>query len=172
MSSLFRAEAVEHRRQRLEGDIVLTRSVSLWVMTTLLAAVAVTLVLWVTLGQYRRTETVPGEVLPTGNFSKVFADRPGRILWVGVQEGQQVQQGQAIATIQIEQALAGGLSPNAERLASFSSQARLIRAQRSYENDRAAGERSRLVELIAGLNKECSTMSDQLALQRQTVESA
>lgn len=170
-TSLYRAEAINHRRQRLEGDVTLTRSMPLSVITGLLTVITGAIVLWATLGHYSRTETVTGSLAPEGVISKVFADKPGQLVWLGVRDSDVVRQGQPIATIRTEQNLEGGASPDAERLVSVAEQAQLTERELGYENDRAAKERVRLTRLIADLGSERAQMTSQIDLQRQAVVS-
>lgn len=169
--SLYRSEALESRRQRLEGDVLLTRSLPLWVITGLLTAITITLILWAVLGSYARTETVPGALTPDGVLSKVYADKPGRVTWLGVKEGDVVRKGQPIATIQVEQTLSNGRSPNGERLASVAEQARLTNSELGYEDHRTATERARLTKLVAELGREHDDLDAQLGFQKEAVAS-
>lgn len=171
MSSLFRTEAMQYRKNRLEGDVLLTRSIPLWVVTALLASITLTLVLWATLGHFSRTEQVQGNIVPDGVLSKIYADHPGRITWLGVKEGDIVRRGQPIATVRLEQSLTGGISPNDERLTSIAEQARLTQQELGYENQRNGAERQRLTRLITELGHERDEMQAQLELQKLAVRS-
>jgi len=170
-SSLFRPEALDHRRQRLEGEVTLTRSLPLSVITGLLTVITIAIALWAVLGHYSRTETVTGSLTPEGVLSKVYADKPGQLVWLGVKDGEIVRRGQPLATIRTEQNLEGGASPDAERLASVAEQTQLTARELGYENDRADKERVRLTRLIADLGVERAQMTTQVDLQKQAVAS-
>ena len=170
-SLLFRPEALEHRRHRLDGEVTLTRSMPLSVITGLLVVITATVASWATFGHYSRTETVVGSLTPDGVLSKVYADRPGRLVWLGVKEGDMVRQGQPIATIRTAQDLADGASPDDERLASVAEQSRLTSREVGYENDRADKEHARLARLISDLGTEKAQMTSQIDLQKQAVAS-
>lgn len=171
VNDLFRVEATEHRRNRLEGDVLLTRSVPLWIITALIATISTTLVLWATLGHFSRTERVQGNVVSEGVLSKIFADHPGKIVWLGVKEGDLVARDQPIAMLRIEQAMTGGASPNDERLRSIGEQSKLTLRELGYENGRSSAERRRLTHLIAELDQERDQLQTQLNLQKQAIES-
>lgn len=171
LSVLFRPEALESRRNRLEGDVMLTRSVSLWVITLLLSAVTLALALWAILGHYSRTEIVPGAITSDRALSKIFADRPGRVVWLGVKDGEVVREGQPIVTIRVEQALAGGRSPNGERLNLVQEQRHLAAGELVDENIRTATERQRLNLLISQLNEERGELTSQLDIQKSAIAS-
>ncbi|WP_050453154.1 HlyD family secretion protein [Candidatus Burkholderia verschuerenii] len=155
----------------MRGEILLTRSLSLWAITALLVAITSTLALWAALGSYARIETVPGALIPDGVLSKVYSDKPGRVVWLGVREGDVVRRGQPLATVQVEQNLANGHSPNDERLASVAEQARLTKSELRYEGDRTATERARLERLLDELGQERGVLDAQLVLQKQAVAS-
>lgn len=104
-------------------------------------------------------------------MSKVFADRPGAITWLGVREGDIVHAGQAIATVRIEQPLADGRSPGRERLISVAREARLTDEQLRLEDVGNDAERARLTRLIAELGQEHDQLATQVELQRQAVVS-
>ena len=170
-STLFRTEALERRKARLEGDVILTRSISLSLVTVLLTAITIALVIWAVFGSYSRTETVPGALDPDGVLSKVYAERPGEIIWLGVKDGDLVKAGQAIATVRIEQPLANGRSPGRERLISVAEQARLTDEQLRLEDASSTAERARLTRLISELGQEHDQLAAQVDLQRQAVAS-
>lgn len=170
-SLLFRPEALDHRRQRLEGEVTLTRSMPLSVITGLLTVITASIALWAVLGHYSRTETVTGSLTPEGALSKVYADKPGQLVWLGVNDGDLVRQGQPIATIRTEQDLEGGASPDTERLASVAEQTQLTARELGFENDRAGKERARLTRLIGDLGAERAQMISQIDLQKQAVAS-
>ncbi|WP_428970463.1 HlyD family secretion protein [Sphingomonas sp. Xoc002] len=169
MQDLFRTEAIDGQRHRLEGDVTLTRSIPLSVVTGLLTTITVSIALWASLGHYSRSETVAGSLAPEGVLSKVYAERPGRVVWLSVRDGDLVRQGQPLATINTEQDLEGGISPDAERLASVAEQSRLTRRELGYEDDRAEKERQRLTRLKSDLNAERTQLASQIALQKEAV---
>lgn len=171
MNSLFRDAAIDYRRRRLEGDVTLTRSIPLSVITALLTVITVVIASWVILGQYSRTEAVTGSISPAGVLAKVYADKPGQIVWFGVKDGDVVRKGQPIATISTEQDLEGGASPDEQLLSSVGQQVNLLSREMNYEDTRALKERDRLNRLIQDLTNERSQMSGQIELQKQAVTS-
>ncbi|WCM25916.1 HlyD family efflux transporter periplasmic adaptor subunit [Sphingomonas sp. QA11] len=168
---MFRPEAMNHRRQRLEGEVTLTRSLPLSVTIGLLTAITIFIATWAIMGHYSRTETVTGSLTPEGVLSKVYADKPGQLRWLGVKDGDIVRQGQPIATISTEQALEGGASPDDQRLFSVAEQSQLTNRELGYEDDRANKERVRLTRQIRDLGAERAQMSSQIDLQKQAVTS-
>ena len=170
-STLFRPEALEHRKALLEGDVILTRSISLSFITALLAAITTAIAAWAVLGSYSRTETVPGALDPDGVLAKVHAERAGEVIWLGAKDGDLVKAGQAIATVRIEQPFANGRAPGRERLTSVAEQARLTDEQLRLEDASSTAERARLTRLISELRQEHDQLAAQVDLQRQAVAS-
>ncbi|WP_198162043.1 HlyD family secretion protein [Sphingomonas sp. TDK1] len=169
-STLFRAEAIKYA-YRLEGDVVITRAPSLTLITLLLAFIGCVLVTWVAVGRYARTEHVIGQVVTAGALSKVYAERPGRILWLGVKEGDYVRAGQALARVRVEQPLSDGSLPSDAHAASLGQQADAIRRQIVNEDARAAAEQVRLARLIKDLDEEKAQLGTQIEFQKAAVES-
>jgi membrane fusion protein len=169
---LFRAEALAYRARRLEGDVVLSRSLPQWYLTILLLTTTGALAVWVAFGQYNHTETVAGEITPQGALAKVYADRPGRLTWLGVSEGELVDKNRPLASIRMEQSLAGGASPGEEKLVSLSGQADIARHGLALESARATTERTRILALIGQYSQEGTVLRTQLNLEREVVDSA
>ncbi|MEO8374412.1 MAG: HlyD family efflux transporter periplasmic adaptor subunit [Sphingomonas bacterium] len=170
--NIFRKGALLHHSDRLEGDILLTREGFSSKLVILVAAIAIFIVGWAIMGQYSRTETVQGEVLPTGLLSKIYATRPGMVSRLFVREGEVVKAGQPLAAISVEEALAKGSSPNDQRLASIQQQDMLLAREKSQEDRRSSQDRARLSLLIAEIEGERATLTDQIALQKRAVASA
>lgn len=171
MVDLFRPEAVENRKSRLDGDATLTRSLPVSAITSILVLITAVLVIWLFTGHYSRTESVTGSIVPDKVLSKVYADKPGQITWFGVREGQLVYEGQPIATISTETQMEGGASVDEKKLSSIAEQSGLTQRELSYEDDRAVKEHLRLAWLIRDLAAERKQMTYQINLQKQAAES-
>jgi membrane fusion protein len=84
---LFRQEAIDHRRQRLYGEVVISQPVRHAVLTTALALITVVGLAYLILGTYARTETVPGYLAPVGGLAQIHAVWGGTVERVLVAEG-------------------------------------------------------------------------------------
>jgi len=168
---MFREEAIGYRRDRLDEDVVLTGSVPLWVITAFLASATCALAAWISFGKYASTQTVAGVIVPDGLVSKVYADRPGRLVWLGVHEGDTVIRGQRIATLQSEQALEEGGSPSGKRLYALEEQKNITVSEFHYEEKRSNLERSRLLKLLVNLKGQMDDIQKQIEIQREAVAS-
>lgn len=169
--SLFRSEALDGRRHRLDGEMLLTRSLPASIITGLLSLITAVLMIWAVTGHYTRTESVSGIVVPNGVLAKVYADKPGQLTWIGVKDGDLVRQGQPIATVSTGLDLEGGVSADEQRLSSLNEQSRLTAGELGYEDDRAAKEQARLLRLTHYLDDERTQMSSQMHFQREALTS-
>ena len=91
--ALFRPEVSEHRRQGLQGEVILNQSVSVSLLVATMVAIAAAAIAWVTLGSYARTETVRGILVTERPSAKVAAPAPGIVAELAVREGTVVRKG-------------------------------------------------------------------------------
>lgn len=102
LSDLFRKEAVEHHRQRLYGEVVMTLPLT---HGAVLAAVMAALVLLVSVlffGTYARRETVQGWIRPDRGLSQVHTPDEGVVDALAVSEGDEVKAGQPLLTLRLD----------------------------------------------------------------------
>lgn len=102
LHELFRREAVEHRRQRLYGDVVMTLPLT---HGAVVAAVMAALLLFVSVlffGTYARRETVQGWIRPDRGLSQVHTPDEGVVDTLAVAEGDEVKAGQPLLTLRLD----------------------------------------------------------------------
>src|SRR4051812_8170533 len=102
--ALFRREAVAFQQQHRQwGQVSILQPVptglTTWFLTIAVGLVAALLYF----GSYARKETVAGYLRPQSGTAKIFAGPRGTIREIHVQDGQQVEQGQPLLTIQTDQ---------------------------------------------------------------------
>ena len=132
--------------------------------------IAVLLILiFLSIAQYARKETVLGYLTPTAGTAKIYAPRQGTIRAVHVHEGQQVQEGQPLLTIATDQIAADGKDVDAAILDTLAHQRDLLAQQIAAQEDRTTSERNRLVALIHGLEAESSQLELQIAIQEERI---
>ena len=105
---IFRKEAAEHQGNRLFGDVVLATPVSTWVVTLLIGAIVAAIVVTLLAGSYARKEIVYGWLKPDKGLVKVVSPQLGTVTAVHVTEDQIVNQGDALASLNLDTAFAGG----------------------------------------------------------------
>jgi membrane fusion protein len=170
---LFRQEAVDFQRARQQwGDVAALQPLSSKILIWFLIGVVAALTTFAAFAGYVRKETAVGYLTPTTGTAKVFAPRTGTIRQVHVREGDAVQEGQALLTIDTDQIASDGLDVNVALLETLSAQRELLSKTIEAEEERAGSERERLSSLAKGLKFEISQLQAQLQLQNERLQVA
>jgi membrane fusion protein len=169
-NSLFRREAIEFEQvNRQWGQVARLQPLSTKVMSWFITTAVALVVAFLFLGQYARKETVDGYLTPTSGTSKVFVSQPGTIKEVYVNEGQDVQKGQPLLTVETSQIAANDRDVNATMLGTLVSQRDMLANQIAAEQERTKSEQERLTALIDGLKTEISHLQAQIELQNDRI---
>ena len=177
MSSLFRKEVLEARRDQWLGGISLVQPVRGWILAGFAISAALLVLAFLFFGDYTRRSRVSGQLVPSAGLVTVMAPAAGVIERLLVGEGESVSQGQALAIVSVPRALASGESvadalnevlQRRQAGAARESQSReaLMRAQ-------AAGfERQLRIarEEFEGIAEEAATRDEQVRLARKILE--
>lgn len=99
MTDLFRKEAIEHAARRIDGEVVVARSISVGALSWLSVAFIASGAIFLAISSYARKETVPGWLTTAAGVVRVNARGDGVVDQLLVQEGQTVIQGQPLAAI-------------------------------------------------------------------------
>ena len=124
MPSLFRPEVVEGRRQGWLGSIQLIRPVSFTVLTTFVIATTVTVVSYLSYGEYTRKARVSGYLVPDRGVIRLVTPQPATVLERHAVEGQTVRLAESAGRIVFD------IDMKAARDAGLSVSARLLRLAR------------------------------------------
>lgn len=100
--SLFRKEALEHKRHRLFGDLIVQKPLSFTLLSLSAVMVMTALIAFLVWGQYARKQTVPGYLVPSNGLVKVYAPAAGVITAQRVQDGAEVKQGEVLFVVSTE----------------------------------------------------------------------
>lgn len=169
---LFRKEVLEHRADRLHGDVSIAVPISWQVIGyTLLAALVAALVFLFT-ASYSRVETVTGAVVLDKGVAAILPSRPGVVAELPAREGQRVRAGDPLVRVRSEEDMAGGGTAPRRIIEALREQDRRLASQTSLMGNAAAAEQSRLSEQIAGLGHEIASLEAQIAAQRRLIEVA
>jgi membrane fusion protein len=170
--SLFRADVVEARRQRVQGTILLTQPIGNHVLAAALFAAIALATVWTFLGNYARTEAAPGLLVTDTPSAKVIASRPGVVSKLFVREGQAVHAGDVLVMVQVEQVDQDGKSSVSEGVRAVEAQKGLAARQATLAAEHGVSERARLMEQIAGLKQQRTTLDQQISIQEEMIKSA
>jgi membrane fusion protein len=168
--SLFRQQALDFQQQdRQWGRVVPMQSVgvrfTIWFMISVVAAV----IAFLFVAQYARKETVTGYLMPAAGTARVYAPQPGIVSAIYVEQGNTVEEGQALMTVTTNQIAANGEDVYAAVLASLEQQKDSIFRQIATEERRTASERDRLTALQEGLEIEMGHLNAQVEVQRERI---
>jgi membrane fusion protein len=163
---LFRREAVEFQRHNRQwGEVLLLQPLATKVVAWFIVAVVALIIAFLFLGQYSRKEAVNGYLAPTAGTAKMFPLRHGVIRDIHIAEGQLVQEGQPLLTIETSQIAASGEDINAAILHTLTVHKDRLSRQIIAEEQRTNSERNRLTALLRGLETEIAHLKSQMAIQ-------
>src|SRR3977135_2047772 len=107
--SLFRQEAIEFQRyHRQWGDVAMLQPLLTKVLTWFFTVAVALVIVFVSLAQYARKETVVGYLSPASGTARIFVPRQGTIEAIHVEQGQEVQERQPLLTIATNEVAAAG----------------------------------------------------------------
>jgi membrane fusion protein len=175
MTSLFRAEALDARRQQWLGTVRLVRPVTLTALVWLLLGTAVAVGAWLVLGEYTRKTHVVGVLVPERGWVRLVAPEGATVLERRVVEGQSVNAGDVLFVLSLDrQTQAGATQQRVQRslgvrqdslTESLKAQQRLLQEQEASLDTRVkalAGE-------MAQVDAETALQQQRLGLAQQSL---
>lgn len=170
--SLFRREVMEHRAERLHGDISLAVPISWHVIGYTMLAALIGVGLFLAFASYARVETVSGSIVLDSGVAPIVSHRHGVVTAVRVREGQRVAVGTPLAEIRSEDAMTAGGTAAQRILEAVEQQQAGLAEQSAASRQAAQAEASRLAAQVTGLRQELASLDRQVAVQRQLLASA
>ncbi len=119
--TLFRKQILEEKASQGFGKILLSAPFSVKVIITLLVALFVTALLFLSLGHYNRRETGVGILVPDRGLIKIYAPRSGTIETVSVNEGDIVDEGAQLFALSQDKTFAADRKAAKDRLVELES---------------------------------------------------
>ncbi|TDR40754.1 membrane fusion protein [Tahibacter aquaticus] len=175
--TLFRAQAVQARRDERLGRISLVQPLRLWLLGVAVAVAAVLILLVLALGEYTRRSRVSGELVPDLGLSSVLAPGDGVVGRIFPQEGDEVGVGAELALITVPRVtgegsdtlsvIRSGIAQRGESLLE------LQRSQLAQLDAQAAGQRQQLSAArreLEQIEAEVGTRKAQVDLGRETLQ--
>lgn len=171
-NQLFRPAALNARRTKLLGDIVLVRPVSFAFLTMVTFVVAVAIVAYLIWGTYTKRTTVVGQLVPTCGLVQVYAPQSGIVLEKHVTEGQRVKQGEVLYVLSCDRKS----NPRGGTQAYICNLIKAMQQSLHAEKDRTQRlqqeKESALSQKISTLQDEVAALNNQIADQRSLVKLA
>lgn len=169
VNPLFRKEVLEHRADRLHGDVSLAVPMSWQLIGYLLLAALTIALIFLATASYARVETVTGAVVLDKGVAPIVPSRPGVVIHLPVHDGEQVEAGEPLVRIRSEEDLAKGGTAPQRVMEALREQDRRLATQTDLVMSAAAAEQSRLAAQINGLNQEIASLDTQIADQQRLV---
>lgn len=170
--SLFRPEVLENKRlQRFGRTVPLYSGATLPITLVLLFGVIVVTV-WLVTGSYARTQLVDGWIVPNGPMATIQPMQSGQITSISVKDGASVRAGQPLATLSLQSPNAASADPAAQSLDILARQGSEIANQVALARAGAREDASRLSATVQASAARIETIAEQIAIQRQKVDSA
>ena len=138
-------------------------------MTWAVALAVVLSIVFLALAQYARKETVVGYLTPTSGTAKIFTPQHGTIKEIFVTDGQDVDKGEPLLTVETDQIAADGMDVNATVLATLVVQKDRLSKQITAEEQRVTSEQERLAAQIDSLGAEISHLQTQIQIQGERI---
>lgn len=105
--SLYRPEALASQGDRLQGEILIVRSVSSWLLFWFGILTLAILFIFLCNASYTKRATADGILILGSGAVPLISPSPGRITEVRITEGQQVKKGEILFTISTERFISG-----------------------------------------------------------------
>lgn len=96
---LFRKEAIKQQETKLQGSIIIPRSMPMSIIIWFLFLILASLLTFIYYGSYARKETVRGYIVPELGVTKLYANKDGIIENIFITEGQFVKKNQELIRI-------------------------------------------------------------------------
>ena len=170
--SLFRKEALQHRADRLHGDVSLAVPVAWQMIGYLLIVALVAALLFFATATYSRVETVGGAITLDRGVAAIVPTRPGIVTEMLVRDGQAVREGDPLARIRSEEIMVGGGTTPERILQALGAQDRSLESQVGLVRSASQAEQAQLSAEISGLGQEIASLEAQIESQRRLVEVA
>lgn len=171
---LFRREALEHQRSRLEGELVVIQPLSHHALAALVTGLVVLTALYLGWGTYSRKQTVRGYLLPEAGVVKVFAPQGSILVQRYVEEGDTVQRGDVLFTLSSGRVNATGERIDSQLLAALDRQRQLlegglrrVQEQTSLSRTRLEARQRQLAEEVERLASLTEVRREQAALSEE-----
>jgi membrane fusion protein len=168
---LFRQEVADQASGRLYGEIALGTPIPWTVTIYLLIATALFIAAGLYFISYDRTEAVSGHLVTQEPSLKVFARGVGSVAKLNVRDGQLVQRGELLATVDRSRLTDLGKIAEREILDSLSNRINLARNKIELADSEAVEQRSAALAALRSAEANLVIIQHQRALQQDVVES-
>jgi membrane fusion protein len=139
------------------------------ILTGFLVLMAGAAVIFVTTAGYARKEPAVGVLAPTTGAVRVVPARAGRVAELKVTEGDRVEAGQILLTLDSRQMLQEGGTLEASLTEALVLQTQFLREQVTAEETKATTENARLTALLTSTKTELAALRAERSLQAERI---
>lgn len=170
--TFFRPEVHRHRSESWLGQVSLITPRVGWVLILMLLLAAVSILGLMAFGQYTRSETVSGQIVPDLGLIQVASSDPGVVTRLAIKEGDHVVSGQILAELSIERdsAQSGRVGEAVSRELS-DQRARILQQLEDLDRTERAEDR-RLAEKAASLQRQLTLSAAQIVSRERQRDGA
>lgn len=170
--SLFRQEAVQHQRNRLWGDVILTQPLSTKLVTLAIGSALVMLITFLITGDYTRKERVQGYLVPESGLVEVYPDQRGNATDVLVDSGDAVKAGDTLAKITTDRATDNGSTVSTLLIDVLKHQKALLTQRIDRASRRMLERKAHLASRVGNLKDQIEQLEQQRSLQEERLNLA
>lgn len=177
MSELFRREVIEHRAQRLYGEVRLSTPTSQWYLICLILVIVLAAGAALVFGEYPRKETVPGWLTPDKGLVRLFAGQVGVIEQVHVLEGTRVERGAPLVTLSLDDVFENGVGAGQKLLEGIDEEAEalkrhlaLLKSRFKVDLQTARTQRDQYALELSSLRSQVDIQEKQVVREQQNLE--
>ncbi len=155
-ASLFRKQAVDHQRERLEGSVLVTPSLSSQLITVVIIAWLIAVTVYLFTQEFSRRETVTGWLAPSEGLIRLHAQsHGGKVSQILVSQGEKVTAGTPLMSVDNAKSLLSGVSMEKSVLIELRAQLKRLdektrRAEAIHHNE-MQGKQSAIAALKADM---------------------
>jgi len=168
---LFRQQAVDFQRSHNQwGTVASLQPIGLTAVSWLIVASGFAALVFVWCASYSRKETAVGYLTPSAGTAKIFVSRPSTIKAVHVKDGDEVQAGDHLLSLDVPQLAGDGSDINAALITTLDSQREELTRNIAAETERTSSEEARLTTMGDGLKAELKQLQGQLEIQKERLD--
>ena len=171
-STLFRNEALEFNRDKLLGDVVMSRPVSLTLLTIFSAMLAILIVVFALCGEYTRKSHVQGYLAPDKGLIKIYAPQAGTLIEKHVKEGQVVEKGETLFVLSTESSSRDSAQTQASAIAKLRERRNSLTSELNNQGTIDGIQTQATQARIRSMDGELGQLDSEIRLQEQRIASA
>jgi membrane fusion protein len=166
---LFRSEALAHQQQKLLGEILLTRPLSMQILSWVAFCIALIIVGFVIWGSYTKKQRVMGVLMPDKGIIRIYPQQSGTVVALKVKEGEAVRKGQILYILTSER-IVGGQATQVALHHQLEAQRTSLQEEASRQTLLNKSAVAALQQRIQGLRRELASVQQALLLSSQQIQ--